>query len=392
MIFRQPSPIRLGIDASNIRAGGGLTHLVELLRAVDLAEHGVSEVTVWAGRQTLGRVPQKPGLRLEAAAALDGGLPSRLLWQKNKLTSLALARCDLLLVPGGTYTGRFRPVVTMFRNLLPFDPPERRRYGFSAIHLRLLLLGIAQARTFQRADGVIFLTKYSQAAVERRTGALRGLTAVIPHGKAEAFNRAPRRARPLTECSPAQPFRWLYVSIVDVYKHQWQVVEVVGRLRRAGLPVALDLIGPAYPPALARLLATIQRVDPAGEFIRYLGPVAYEELHAHYQRADAFVFASSCETFGQILVEAMASGLPIACANRSAMPELLGDAGAYFDPEQPAEIAMALKQLMDSVELRDRYAQAAYQRAQAFTWTRCARETFSFLNRCGRREAARSNP
>lgn len=89
--------------------------------------------------------------------------------------------------------------------------------------------------------------------------------------------------------------------------------------------------------------------------------------------------ASSCENMPNILLETMASGLPIACSNLGPMPEVLGDAGVYFDPEQPEEIARALCELIESPQLRTKLVQASYQRAQQFSWQRCADETFRFL-------------
>ena len=107
--------------------------------------------------------------------------------------------------------------------------------------------------------------------------------------------------------------------------------------------------------------------------------MTYTELHALYADADLCVFASSCETFGQILTEAMSAGLPVACSNRSAMPELLGDAGVYFDPENSLDIARALRELIDLPELRTEKAWASFERAKTYSWARCARETFGFL-------------
>jgi glycosyltransferase involved in cell wall biosynthesis len=123
----------------------------------------------------------------------------------------------------------------------------------------------------------------------------------------------------------------------------------------------------------------MEKLDPANEFIRYLREVAHESLDGLYAAADIAVFASSCETFGQIVLESMSAGLPIACAARSAMPEILGDAGVYFDPENPLEIASALRTLIDSPALRAEKAEAAFMRSRAFSWERCAEETFDFL-------------
>src|SRR4029077_8612726 len=104
------------------------------------------------------------------------------------------------------------------------------------------------------------------------------------------------------------------------------------------------------------------------EFLFCRGPVAFDALHALYHRADAFVFASSCENLPISLIEAMAAGLPVACSARGPMPEVLGDAGVYFDPERPEEIAAAIRSLYEDAPLRARLAQAAWQRSSAYSW------------------------
>jgi len=372
----------LGIDASNLRAGGGVTHLVELLTAANPSAHGFDRVTVWAGQRTLARLPDRLWLHPVHHALLDRSLPARLLWQLGALPR-HLRGYDLLFVPGGICVGTSHPFVTMSRNLLPFDPQERARFGH-AMRLRFRVLERAQRSAFRRANGVIFLTHTARGAVESRMGSVTGAVTVIPHGVSDDFRNHPRPAKSLGECSLELPFRWLYVSIVNVYKHQWYVAEAIASLRAEGLPVTLDLIGPSTPAALRRLRETLDRLDPTGEFIRYRGRIPYDQLAAHYHCADAFAFASSCETFGQILLEAMSAGLPIACSDRSAMPEILGDAGLYFDPEQPEAIAQTMKALMENAALRDRLAAAAYEKALTYSWDRCARETFAFLKQVAR--------
>jgi glycosyltransferase involved in cell wall biosynthesis len=246
------------------------------------------------------------------------------------------------------------------------------------VSLRLLLLRWGQTRTFQRAQGVIFLTRYAHDTV-REIARVRGEVAIVPHGVEERFRRAPRPQRNLAECSSERPLRLLYVSIVDLYKHQWKVAEAVAALRESGLPVAIDFVGPAYPPAQRRLHQVLVRLDPAADFLRYRGPVPFEELHALSEQADVFVFASSCENMPNILLEAMAAGFPIACSRRGPMDEILGDAGVYFDPEDTASIASSLRKLIEDAELRMRCAERAHARAQAYSWKRCANETFAFL-------------
>jgi glycosyltransferase involved in cell wall biosynthesis len=157
------------------------------------------------------------------------------------------------------------------------------------------------------------------------------------------------------------------------------VVEAVAALRKLGFSIVLDLVGPAYPPALKRLNAAMDCVDAERRWVHYHGAIAFDALHHHYAQADLGLFASSCENMPNILLETMASGLPIACSNRGPMPEVLGEAGVYFDPEQPKDIARALRKLIESPQLRTKLAQASYERAQQYSWQRCADETFGFL-------------
>ncbi|HEY0379759.1 MAG TPA: glycosyltransferase family 1 protein [Pyrinomonadaceae bacterium] len=373
--------MHLGIDASNLRSGGALTHLSELLKAAEPWGHGIERVSVWGGRDILGRLPGREWLESVHEPALDRPLPVRLLWQQTKLAQLAKrAACDLLFVPGGTYLGDFRPFVTMSRNMLPFDFSQVRHYGASPKVLRFVLLRFSQAKTLRQADGTIFLNDYTRARVVGKVSKLRGPDAVIPHGVSGSFRAAPKRQKPLDAYSKSDPFKLLYVSTVEPYKHQWRVAEAVSKLAHEGLPVALELVGQAHPPALKRLRKVVRRAKAEG-YVRYRGHVPHAELPEIYSRSDAFIFASSCESLPNTLLEAMTAGLPIACSNQEPMPKILGDAGVYFDPEDTEEMAAVLGRLIVSPGEREKYSSMAYERAQAYTWERCAEETFSFLRK-----------
>ena len=370
--------MKLGIDASNLRSGGSLTHLANLLAAAEPRAHGIERVVVWAWSGLAERLPARDWLELRHEPALDAALPARLHWQRRALPRLARAACDLLFAPGGSAPHRFAPTVAMSQNMLPFEYRELARYGASPMALRLALLRISQARSFRRCEGMIYLTDYARRGIEARIGT-HPHSAVIPHGVDDRFRIAPRPARALEACSAADPLRLLYVSIVDAYKHQWQVAEAVAQLRAEGLPLAIDFVGPAYPPSLRRLRAAIARLDPRGGFLRCVGAVAHESLPERYRRAELFVFASSCENMPNILLEAMAGGLPVACSRRGPMPEVLGATGELFDPEDPISISAALRRLAGDPALRERCASAAHERARDYSWERCARETLGFL-------------
>lgn len=373
-------PLIIGIDATNLRRGGGVTHLVELLETAEPKNFGVERLIVWGGQATLDALNDRSWLEKYSPPATNKGLFQRIWWQRFSLSKLArAAKCDVLFVPGGSYAGNFHPVITMSQNMLPFEWRELKRYGWSLLTFKLLLLRLVQSNSYRKADGIIFLTNYAKDKVTRITGALNARSKIIPHGLNPRFNHAPKFQHKISYYDDKNPYRVLYVSIVDQYKHQWHVVEAIETLRKEGFPVVLDLIGPAYNPALDRLKAAIVRLGDDHKWVRYHGAIPFGDLHFYYKEANMGLFASSCENLPNILLETMVSGLPIACSNRGPMPEVLGDGGVYFDPEKPAEITNALRKLISSPQLRTELANNSYQKAQEYSWKRCALETFQFL-------------
>jgi glycosyltransferase involved in cell wall biosynthesis len=374
--------VDVGIDATNLMRGGGRTHLIELIRAARPLSYGVRRVVVWGAESTLRLLPDAEWLYKETLPPLNKSPFSRLLWQYRDL-SIAARKfgCDVLFVPGGSYFGNFSPVVTMSQNMLPFDLKEMLRYRWSSKLVRLGLLRAIQGYSFRSSNGVIFLTNHASKRIAALLGPLCS-SVVIPHGIGDQFKLSPRLQNDIGVYSLGRPFELVYVSVVDVYKHQASVIEGVHRLREeTGWPIELHLVGPSFAPALRKMYSAISRFDPKGEWVRFRGNLSYDLLPTVYANADAGIFASSCENLPIILLEMMGAGLPIACSNRDPMPQVLGAGGVFFDPESPREIASALKELLGSPSLRARLARAAYDRSSDFTWEECANLTFEYLVR-----------
>ena len=371
----------LGIDLSNICVGGGITHISEVLRCVKPIDFGFKCIVVWGGVKPLSNLYEKSWLEKVYVPILDRKLPWRVWWQQFILPkSLEQKHCNLLFSPGGTLPYRLSlSAVTMSRNMLPFEPEEAARYDSVLMRLRLKLLNPVQKMSLHKADGFIFLTQYAKERICSQLKKELPRSVIVQQGINNKFFLFPRNQKPIDYYSLTNPFRLLYVSSVDVYKHQWYVAEAITALRNKGIPVTIDFIGSFYPQAMRRFKSTLQQVDSNGDFITYIGYTPYNELAKAYHSADAFVFASSCENMPNILLEAMAAGLPIACSNRGPMPEVLGQGGVYFDPESPYEIAETLHDLITNVDLRKCCALTAYKRVKKKTWEHCANETFLFL-------------
>lgn len=111
------------------------------------------------------------------------------------------------------------------------------------------------------------------------------------------------------------------------------------------------------------------RFTPEGVIV--LGRVPIDTLVELYQSAAAMVYPSLYEGFGLPVLEAMACACPVASSNASSLPEVCGDAAVMFDPQSPAEIVRAVKELLESPE---QYAARGLLRASQFTWSATARQ------------------
>jgi glycosyltransferase involved in cell wall biosynthesis len=379
---RPSNGLHLGIAATNIRQGGGVTHLSRLLDAADPQATGIDRITVWAPLSTCRALPRRADIECRSAAWMQAGLARRAWGQRFQVPrEIRAAGCDVAFYPGGVIPGRSgMSTVTMSQNMLPFEPEEAARFGrASPMRLKMRLLRSVQGRSFRQADGVVFLTRHAQSTITGMLGPLPGRQALIAHGIEARFLQTPRPARELAQCSVDQPFRLLYVSILMPYKHQKEVAVAVHRLRRQGLPVEMRFAGADWGRYGAEFRQLLDELDPGRSFLRWDGEAPFATLHELYRDADAFVFASSCENLPNILVEAMAAGLAVASSAKGPMPEVLADAGVYFDPLSSDSIADVLRELIGDRPRREALAHAARRRAADFSWQRCASETLSFI-------------
>jgi len=98
-------------------------------------------------------------------------------------------------------------------------------------------------------------------------------------------------------------------------------------------------------------------------------------LAAYYQNAAAFVYPSLYEGFGIPPLEAMALGCPVICSNTSSIPEIVGDAGEYFEPANVESIRASVEHVLQSSERRAELIRKGFKKCAEYSWDRCASET-----------------
>jgi glycosyltransferase involved in cell wall biosynthesis len=170
----------------------------------------------------------------------------------------------------------------------------------------------------------------------------------------------------------------LSLSAKRPHKNLPRLFRAVAALEPGRRPV---LVVPGYPTPHEEELRTLARELGITDLVRMPPWLPAADLEGIYRAAACVVFPSLYEGFGLPVLEAMARGVPVACSNRSSLPEVAGDAALMFDPEDTEAIGAALERLLSDPALAERLREAGRKRAALFTWERTAELTAASYRR-----------
>jgi len=367
--------MKIVINALSARQGGGQTYVKNLL--ANLPADADLEILVFAPASL--KLPTDPRIRRGVTSWPTENPLLRTVWEKLALPGILRAeKADILFCPGGvvaTRAPRGCKVVTMFRNMIPFDKDALSRMAFGLQKLRSLILRRVMLRSMAEADLTIFISDYARDVIENLVRVPHAVT--IPHGINEAF-----RTHGKTLERPAwlpEGEYMLYVSKFDVYKHHREVA-----LAYAGLPDALRarykliLVGETDEVLASEVMQLVKDRQLERDVI-VAGPRAYDDLPPAYRNATVNLFASSCENCPNILLEALGAGRPVLSSNIPPMPEFGAEAAGYFLPTNPESIREAMEKALGDEDYRGNLAEASARRSDDFSWELTSRRTWKSI-------------
>ncbi len=370
----------LVINALSALRGGGQTYIINFL---DHLPDGDFKVLLIVNSKNVSIFEKYSSNRIKLYEAewASKSIVHRSLWERFALPKfLEKQKATVYYAPGGTMTTKMPKGVisaTALRNMLPFDDRERQRFPlFSYIRFKLWLLRYVFLKSYKMADKVVFISEYSKSVVKNFIPNIDDKSIVIPHGLNSLFLDS-KETYDLPENLTKNKF-YLYVSILDVYKAQKEIVTAWKKLSDEGFEYPLVLVGPKYNDYGEEVVTMIEELG-LQEKVIYLGKVEYEKLPGLYKAARALLFASSCECCPNILLEKLAAGKPVVCSNIQPMPEFGEEAAVYFDPYEPETLVAQVKAMEKDQEKMKSLAKKAGQQALKFDWEETVKKTVDFL-------------
>ncbi len=350
------------------RGGGVLRYFCELI--AHLAALPASHVTVvapfHASTQLASERLRKSTRGIYTRLNLRGA--DRLRGLANRLaTPLAWSRVKADVVHETYYSlqpiGRARRRVVTIHDMIPELFPADFGTGSA--------LSAAKRAAVQRADHIICVSQNTKEDLLRLFGVSAASVSVVPLGHELPGDRATSQPAVTPDRRGATPGLILYVGRRDGYKNFAALLQAYAHSRALRSETGCVAFGGG--PFTSRERAEMTALGVERCFIQRSGDDA--ELIAAYRSATALVYPSLYEGFGIPPLEAMARGCPVVCSNVSSIPEVVGDAGLYFDPRRPDELQRALETVLSNTSVAQDLSHRGLRRSELFSWSRCALET-----------------
>jgi len=315
-------------------------------------------------------------------------LKANLIWHAALLPFIALReRADILFLPAGnrrmTLSSPASPfkVAATVHDLASFHLPEKYD-KFRTFYVTRCL-----PAAWRRADRIISVSHSTAKDLVKLGNVSEDKIRVIWNG-VEAGGFKPMSKQEARHHLPANlPENFiLYVARIEhPGKNHIRLVQAYQILRERHPTLQHDLVFAGSDWSGAEQVHRFVQDQRLSEHVHFAGFFPQNLLPYMYASADLFAFPSLFEGFGIPAIEAMAMGLPLVAANRSSLPEVVGNIGILFDPENPKAMADALEQGLFEASFRERFRVEGPQRSQLFSWERSSIQLIEEFRRLSER-------
>jgi glycosyltransferase involved in cell wall biosynthesis len=317
-----------------------------------------------------------------------GGSFRKVWWEQWQIMRAAEeAGCQLVhhFYPVTSILIRSLPQITTIHDAIPWIFPEYN-YSLATRALRNFIKWSARW-----SDLIVTVSQTSKQDIIKLLNIEPDKIKVIYNGYQKKFDKKmkPAEIAQILKRYQVQPPFIFYLGGFDIRKNVKRLILAFNRISRQ-TKADLVLAGGVFSPQRAiyrdyyQMPQTLKRLD-LKDRVKLIGPVESKDLPAFYQAARLFVSPSMAEGFNIPVLEAFASGAPVACSHTSGTKELAQDNALTFNPKEVKEIARAMLDLLKDENLRKKYILRGRQHARDFSWKKSAGELLKIYRRFDRR-------
>ena len=364
--------MQIGIDASNINDGGGITHLSQTINNFDFKKSKCTVIVVWGNKKSLDKIKNKKKIKKINLNNIFSFILFRVFWQIFILEKeLIRLNCSRALILGGISFINKLPSIIIMQNILPFEHLILNKYSF-LFRLKCKLQKFLLIRSIKKAQKVIFLSKTSKNQVMGNINKKKIKYNIIPHGvERDKFSNRNLIFK--------KKVKLLCVSKIDFYKNQIIILKAIKILLKQGYNIELKLIGANYKPAL-KLIKTYVFKNNLEKFVKILNQIDFKNIKKEYQNANIQIAPSLCESFGITVIESGNHSLPLICSNIKIFREITGNNTLLFNPTNEEDLAKKIKEIIENRILRKKKIKRFYNFVnKKYSWKKVAKETINFV-------------
>lgn len=294
---------------------------------------------------------------------------------------------DLLHCPANTAPLKFLPNTKLLLTIhdvmylmplktLPLSPSWYQRLG--RLYRRLVVPYVAR-----RAALITTVSEQSRRDIVAYLGNLSAPLVVVPEAASSTFQRLPEQRLLQIKATYALTQKViLALGGVDPRKNTRRVLEAFAQFQ-AQAPKSYQLLLVGLSPMVQAEYGELARKLGIENALVMTDFIPEADLVALYNVADMFLYPSLYEGFGLPVLEAMACGAPVISANRTAIPELAGDAALLIDPLDTAMLTNAMRQLAEDEPFRQTLITRGLAQSKKFSWANAARATLALYEEVG---------
>ncbi|MAD57005.1 MAG: hypothetical protein CMK44_00350 [Porticoccus sp.] len=373
--------IQIVIDATRNKSGGAIAYLKNFIKHIDLSKTKIKKIIIFSNEKILKQIPNRSFLIKYNHPLLEMNIFFQIAWQVIFLPIfLKKNKIDILYsTDSSTFYNNSHSIV-FNQDILSFDTQTLNQIPFSLEKIRLYLIRFLQIRSLNRAKEIIFLSNYTKNIISKNLKKKKNFN-IIYHGIEKNILKIGKKnlKNSSWNLNSKKKIKIVYVSPLFLYKNHLTVIKAYCRLKKKYSNLEIKFIG-SYKHNL-KLYNKLINENSFVDKNNFIGEINQKDVIKYLIKSDLFVFASSSETFGISLVEAMATGIPIICSNKSSLPEILQNGGIYFNPKNDLQLSNQIEKMMINKNLRKKKSLLARNRAFKFSWEENTKEFCKIINK-----------